>query len=342
MNILLTSVGRRGYMVRYFKEALGNEGKVFAANSDVMSPAFCRADDAVVTPLIYDQEYIPFLKRYCQEQQVGLLISLFDIDLPILAAHKEEFREIGVNILVSDKHIIDICNDKWKTFLFLKERGFFVPGTYLEISAVMGKIKKGEMSFPLILKPRWGMGSIGVAKAEDEEELIFLQKRIKREIRESYLKYESEEDYEKCVLIQEYILGQEYGFDIINDLQGKYRNTVIKKKYALRSGETDCAVTTGWEKGRQDAERLARQLKHIGILDVDVFESGGVPYIIDMNARFGGGYPFSHLAGINLPKAMLDWASGRETEEKNLQWKVGVTGHKDIEVICLDVIDIGL
>lgn len=33
MNILLTSAGRRTYLVEYFKKALGGQGKVYASNS---------------------------------------------------------------------------------------------------------------------------------------------------------------------------------------------------------------------------------------------------------------------------------------------------------------------
>ena len=33
MNILLTSAGRRTYLVEYFKEALAGHGKVYASNS---------------------------------------------------------------------------------------------------------------------------------------------------------------------------------------------------------------------------------------------------------------------------------------------------------------------
>ncbi len=33
MNILLTSAGRRTYMVNYFKDVLNGKGKVFASNS---------------------------------------------------------------------------------------------------------------------------------------------------------------------------------------------------------------------------------------------------------------------------------------------------------------------
>ena len=36
------------------------------------------------------------------------------------------------------------------------------------------------------------------------------------------------------------------------------------------------------------------------------------PYILEMNARFGGGYPFSHMAGVNLPKAIIHWLNDEE------------------------------
>ena len=64
MNILLTSVGRRGYLIDYFKKALQGKGEVHVANSSAVTPAFSRADHSVVTPLIYDKEYIDFLLTY--------------------------------------------------------------------------------------------------------------------------------------------------------------------------------------------------------------------------------------------------------------------------------------
>ena len=64
MNVLLTSVGRRAYMVKYFKEVLGRDGQVHVCNSDDKTVAFHYADRAVVSPLIYSDEYVPFLLNY--------------------------------------------------------------------------------------------------------------------------------------------------------------------------------------------------------------------------------------------------------------------------------------
>src|SRR5690606_40295166 len=101
MNILITSAGRRTYMVDYFREALNGKGKVFAANSE-MTYALKKADGYVLTPAIYDGSYIDFLLTYCKENQISALISLFDIDLPVLSKNRHRFKEVGVEVLVSD------------------------------------------------------------------------------------------------------------------------------------------------------------------------------------------------------------------------------------------------
>lgn len=335
MNILFTSVGRRSYLVKYFKEALKDKGKVHVANSSNISPAFQVADFSVVTPLIYDNEYISFLKKYCKEHQIGAIISLFDIDLPVLAEHKKEFEDIGVKVVVSDKRVVDICNDKWKTYQFLEDNGFKTPKSYLDVEKVLSDIEKGKLNYPVILKPRWGMGSLSVMQADNETELKVFYEKIYREIQNSYLKYESQESLENCILIQEKLKGQEYGLDIINNLEGEYQNTIIKRKNAMRSGETDCAETVYFEEAEALGKTLSEKMKHVSNLDVDVFKVENELYVLEMNARFGGGYPFSHLAGVNLPAALIDWLQGQETDKNNLIYEVGILGQKDIQIVKL-------
>ena len=53
-----------------------------------------------------------------------------------------------------------------------------------------------------------------------------------------------------------------------------------------------------------------------------------------MNARFGGGYPFSHLAGVNLPKAIVKWLNKEEVSVDDLLTATsGVRGQKDIQIV---------
>lgn len=334
MNILLTSVGRRSYLVNYFKEALGkNGGKVHVSNSNAITPAFTCADKSIVSPLIYDESYIPFLLNYCKENQINAIISLFDIDLPVLSANKKNFEKIGTSVIISDEKVINICNDKLESYKFLVRNGFNTPITFNSLKDTLESLKLKEIKFPLIIKPRWGVGSIGVYEAENEHELKFYYNKAVLKIKNSYLKYESQERNEESVLIQEKLVGQEYGLDIINNLNGEYQNTVVKKKNAMRSGETDCAETINSPTLKDLGEKISNRLKHIANLDVDVFLKGDTPYILEMNARFGGGYPFSHIAGINLPLAIVKWLSEEDVDISLLTEEIGILAHKDINII---------
>ena len=78
MNILLTSTGRRTYMVKYFQEALMGKGLVHAANN-VLTYSLTQADRYVITPDIYDEAYIDFLIDYCVREKIDALVPLFDI-----------------------------------------------------------------------------------------------------------------------------------------------------------------------------------------------------------------------------------------------------------------------
>lgn len=330
MNILLTSVGRRTYLVHYFKEVVGEQGKVCVANSSPLSPAFMAADQSVVTPLIYEDAYIPFLLEYCRQEEIGVLISLFDIDLPVLSAHKAEFAAQGVVVVVSDPDVIDVCNDKLLMSIFLKERRFATPDCYLSVEEALEAIEAGGLSYPVMIKPRWGMGSLSIYQAETEEELKVFYEKSRREIGCSYLKYESGADAGHAVLIQQMVIGPEYGLDIINDLDKRYCNTIVKEKLAMRSGETDCAVVVDLPQLRDIGERVAKELGHIGNLDMDIILSGGDAYIIDMNARFGGGYPYSHMAGANVPRAIRSWVESEPCNPADLTAEPGRMFCKDI------------
>ena len=332
LHLLFTSAGRRSYLIRFFREALGGQGRIYATNSSRISTALEEADEGAVTPLIYDGGYIPFLLDYCREHEIDALLSLFDVDLPVLAAHKADFEKIGTRVLVSDPALVEICNDKWKTCQFLKENGFPLIPSWLDPEEALAAVRRGEVSFPLILKPRWGMGSLSIFEADNEEELRVFYEKVRREIFRSYLKYESAFEPDRCVLIQKKMVGQEYGLDNINDLNGRYITTVIRKKLAMRSGETDCAEITEDPAIRREAERLAGLTRHVGLMDMDMIVSDGVPYVLEMNARFGGGYPFSHLAGADMPAAIVAWLRGEEPDSACFTVRTGVIGQKDIQL----------
>lgn len=331
MNILLTSVGRRTYMIKYFKEVIGKRGHVHAANS-TYTYSMQVADKSVITPLIYDSNYIDFLLEYCLANEINVIIPLFDIDLPVLAKNKTRFEQASIQVVVSNNEFVETCNDKWQTYRFLSENNFKTPKSFLRVSDALQAINAREVQFPLILKPRWGMGSIGIFEAENEKELEVLYNKVKNTIHTSYLRYESIKSPENNVIIQEKLQGEEYGIDIFNDLNGEYLTSIPKRKLGMRAGETDSAEIIENSDLSSIGKKISSFSKHIGNLDVDCFFMNNEFYILEMNCRFGGQYPFSHLAGANFPGAIIRMVRGEILikKDKSLRFNIGVIGIKDI------------
>ncbi len=335
MNILLTSVGRRSYMVSYFKEALNGNGEMHASNS-VETYSMKLADKSVITPLIYDESYIDFILSYSVKNKIKAIIPLFDIDLPILAKNKLRFEEKGINVIVSSFEVTQICNDKWHTYHFLKKQGFQTPKTYITLNECIQAIENGEITYPLIIKPRWGMGSIGVFQADNNDELSVFYKKTQNIIFNSYLKYESNFEAESSMIIQEKLIGEEYGIDVFNDLNKKFLACIPKKKLEMRAGETDIAEIVENTVLFEIGEKLSKSLKHVANLDVDCFKVGNKYFVIELNCRFGGQYPFSHIAGANFPKAIVNMLSGIEVTPDLIECKIGTVGYKDITTVKIN------
>ncbi|MCL1467430.1 ATP-grasp domain-containing protein [Argonema galeatum] len=328
MNVLLTCAGRRNYLLNFFQEALGNSGKVFAGDATMEAPTLQEADESFLLPPINHSEYFEKLLDICQQNQVRLLIPLNDLELPYLAKQRDRFLAIGTIPVVSSPEVVDICFDKFATFQFLESIGISAPKTYLSLSEARAAIEKRELTFPVVVKPRWGSASIGIEYPQDEEELELAYRFVKKSIMRSFLAEVSSSDADRCILIQERLIGQEHGLDIINNLEGAYINTFVKRKLTMRAGETDRAITVESEELKKLGEKIGQKLGHIGNLDCDVIVGEKGLCVLELNPRFGGGYPFSQMAGANIPAALIAWANGEEPDPSWLRVQANIASSK--------------
>ena len=328
-HILFTCAGRRNYLINYFKEALNGRGKVFAADMSHSAPAMVDADVAIKISSIYSDTYISELKKIITTHKIKALISLNDLELPIIAHHKLELeRDTDCKVLISNPTVIELAFDKVKTFNFLNSIGLKTPKTFTTIQQVKNAMAIDGLEFPMVVKPRWGSASIGIDFPETmiELELAFKLQHLK--LKKSILKSASETDMEHAILIQEKINGKEYGMDIVNDFEGNYIGTFAREKLNMRSGETDKAVSVINSGFDRIGETISKHLKHIGNLDCDVFEARNSLFTLELNPRFGGGYPFSHEAGVNTSAMYIEWLLGHTDIERFNNYKSGISFSK--------------
>jgi len=322
LNILFCTVGRRGYIVDYFRKYLTEEGKLIGTsdrndrNTEYTS-GFFHCDKTYIVPSIKEErKYIDALLDICKTEKIDMLLSFYDYDTYILSKYLKEFEAIGVNPVISSHQVNTICFDKVETFKFLKCEGFKTPWTMTSEEVTQTEIP----SYPVIVKPRFGFGSNAISLAHDKNEVDF------------FLKYYDNED----MIIQEFLEGAEYSFDILNDFNGQTVTAVVKQKMKMRSGETDQGYAMRDSGLAEWGMKLGRKLGHIGPLDVDFFIKEGEPYILELNSRFGGGYPITYLAGMDFPKILIDILNGdldSSDYEKYHDYEEGIVMIKDMSIL---------
>ncbi|MEM8937782.1 MAG: ATP-grasp domain-containing protein [Bacteroidota bacterium] len=325
MNILITCAGRRNYLVNYFKNVLKGKGKVVAIDMALSASALAEADIVYQVPGIYNQDYISSLKKIIDREKVDAIISLNDIELPVLAKHKVELEALGAKVLVSDSLVVETCYDKWESYLFFNKIGLKTPKTYLSVEDTLEAINQGEIKYPLLIKPRWGSASLGINIVDNEEELKLTYEYLHLKAKKSLVgNGHATFDIANSLITQEIIKGQEYGIDILNDFNGKYHASFVRKKLGMRSGETDKAISVIDAKFSEIGKKIGDAMAHIGNMDCDFFVSGEDIFLIEMNPRFGGGYPFSHNAGVDIPAIYVSWLEGNSDIAKHNQYKAGL------------------
>ena len=322
MNILFTCAGRRTYLLKYFKENMSEGDKVIATDMQLSAPALTAADIKVQVPAVYDPKYIDITLDICKQYNVDALLCLNDLELPILAENKSKFEEIGVTAIVSDPAVIDIAFDKYKTAQWVESIGLNAPKTYVRLADAKKALAEGAISFPLFMKPRWGSGSIGLESIADMEELDIYYNLLIKKIKKTILATASVGD--EYIMIQEKLGGKEFGLDVMNDLKGNNVGVSVKQKLAMRAGETDKAITVDIPEVYEMGKKIGENLHHIGNLDVDIMQRANGDYcVLELNPRFGGGYPFSYEAGANMPKAILSWLKGNKVDSSLLKPTIG-------------------
>jgi carbamoyl-phosphate synthase large subunit len=341
VNVLLTSVGRRNYLVKYFRAALGVNGRVIATNTVPDTSGMMEADAACVVPLASNPYFIDALLTVCRENSVGLLFSLHDWEAPFIAGHAKCFAQAGVKLGISTPDVIETGLDKFATWKFCRHNRINTPETFVDERKMWRALKDQSIAFPLMVKPRRGQGSVGLHVVHSEAELAAALVLLRSQVSRFGDNNLSARDGALCVVIQEYVNGDEYGLDVVNDFEGRFRACLVKRKLGIRAGETDAAESVRNPMLEQLGLTIGRALGHVGILDVDVMVRAGRPFLLEFNPRFGGHYPFSHIAGANVPAALVAWASGREANPEWLTVRPGVRSVKEISMKVLGPADAG-
>jgi carbamoyl-phosphate synthase large subunit len=290
VNVLCTSAGRRVELLRAFQRAyrtLRLKGKILVTDINPLAPAFQVADSTHAVPRLTDPDYVPVLLEIVRRERVTLVFPLIDPDIPILAAHKDDFEKKGAKVMTPDAEGVETAMDKWKTFQMY--RALAIPAARSWLPEDLRKAKPG---FPLFIKPRRGSAGQGAFRVENERQLEFFL------------------TYVEDPIVQECLPGPEITSDVACSAGGEVWAVVSRRRIEIRAGEVAKSVTLWDEQIANYCIAAARGIQAAGPITVQCILREGEPYFTEINARFGGGCPLGIAAGVNSPQWYLAEAAG--------------------------------
>ena len=310
MNILVINPGRRNYIVEYFLKLRKKFNlNIFLIDPDKNIPSFSFKNTKNYTcpGASKKNKFKKFLRKFVSKKNIKIIFPLSHWELTTLAEEKEYYQKKKIKVIVSNKKVINICKNKISTFKILKKNNIFSPSII--------NFKRIKNSLPIIKKRILGNGS-------KDQQIYFKKDEIPKKDNKNFF-------------YQKFYKWQEYGLDILNDLNGEYFHSCGRKKIILRAGDTDRAKVILNKKFIKIAKEISKTIKHVGILDVDFLYNGSKILILDLNPRIGGGYPFTHEAGFNYLEQILNWCYGNKkkiTFKKKLSslyFSKGISLHKN-------------
>lgn len=301
-NILITSVGKRVTLTKMFQQTLKlyfPYGRVYTTDMNPpMAPAGLISDGCFSVPRVTAPDYIDALLNLCIDNNIRVVIPTIDTELLVLSEHKKEFQLKGIEPIVSDLDFIQVCRDKRKTGKYMLDLDIRVPNP----------VNKYSPTFPLFAKPYDGSLSKDLYIIRQQSDLT---PEILEHPKLIFMEYIDKNEY------REFTVDMYYGRD------HKVKSIVPRERLEIRAGE----INKGFTRKNYLVNYLKERMEYldgvIGCICIQLFyrESDNDVVGIEINPRFGGGYPLSFYAGANFPENIIKEYILNETVKYSDSWR---------------------
>ena len=262
--------------------------KIISSDTNPVSAGFYLSDAHEVLPEVENQSYTTRLFEIISKHNIGILMPSSGYDIYNFSRNKGNLLDRGAVAVVSDEDVMEKCRDKMETFTFLSQK-FASPYTTVDPNKII--------EFPLIAKPRFGKGSKGVVKIDNDDDLKYVQSKNDN------------------LIFQEYLPGTEYTIDVLSDLEGEPIIAVPRIRLQTKAGISTIGKIVKDDSISETCKSIAKYLKIIGPCCIQMKETkDGILKVVEVNPRLGGGTIFTALAGANFPAMILDMVKGKKVE----------------------------
>lgn len=284
IKVLVTGAGALlGQGIVRSLEASSLDCDIVTSDSWPLSPALFWGVRGHIPPSPNDPRYLDAMTRLLQSERPDIVLIGTDTELPLVADARAALEAAsGGTVLVSTSRVINIADDKYRTFEFFRDAGFAPPASALPEDEAGLRELIDTVGFPLIVKPRVGARSVGVSRVTSRVELDqALAGRFGLVVQECVSDANSE--FTAGVVV----------FD------GKAEASIVMRR-DLRDGNTSRGYVEPYPELNAEVRRYGEALGAFGPVNFQFrTDSDGKPRVFEINGRFSGTTPMRALVGFN-------------------------------------------
>ncbi len=265
------------------------------------------------------------MMQYLCRHRPDVTIAVGDVSAGIIARNKPDITRY-TRVGVPNAEVFDLAADKAKTMAFCMENDIPCPKTYFPDEEDLEEII-AKVPFPVMVKPRRGIGAIGLHRFETPEEL---RKH-----------YEALNARYGDLLVQEFIPlegGVQFQAEAFLDGETKMKTcmVILKPRFFPVTGGTSTAnLTIDRPDIQENVRRLLEGIGWSGAADVDLIQDprDKVPKILEINPRVTAGIKIGFEAGIDYADMHVRLAMGEPVPAID-RYKLGVYSRN----LCMDIL----
>ncbi len=285
---------------------LGYEAVMINSNPETVSTDYDVSDRLYFEPLTLEDVTNVALT----EKPLGIIVQMGG-QTPLKLAKGLEQR--GFRILGTSPESIDIAEDRSRFGQLIEKLGLRQPLGSIAYNAQEVELAVNKVGFPVLVRPSYVLGG-------RQMEIIYTHEELERWLHKGFLAAPG-----SAVLIDQFL---ENAIEIDVDAISDGRATIIAgimehvEEAGIHSGDSTCVLPTQnislpiIEEIRKATNDLARELKVIGLMNIQFALQGNILYVLEVNPRASRTIPFvSKATGVPWAKLAAAVMVGKTLSE---------------------------
>ena len=285
------------------------------------SSKYCKESFIYPSPYFLSEEFVKVIRKECADREIDILLPITEITTYLILQEKTSFESIS-EVPFPNFSAFNSVSDKTKLLQLAEDLKIPVPQTYFINKFENIYDLQGKLEFPIVMKPGrsrilsgngWLAGGVRYANDFIQLEKIGQEEKVFREF---------------PFILQEYIKGRGCGIFVLYDRGTPltyFAHQRLREKPPSGGVSVLCESINVDSLMREYAERLFSKIGWHGIAMVEFkrCQKTGIPYLMEVNARFWGSLQLAIDAGVDFPYLLCQIALKR-TASPPQSYRLGI------------------